>query len=272
MNEFVKEVKSSKKYSGISDDVVLTEIKNYLSKNNPQKISKQDIKEVRSLLHKSYASFQTRKKNKIEIYLDELKKDTYDLEITDKLLGITLSTKERIDDYEDLYDEIFKMTGIPRTIVDLGGGFNIFSYPFMNLSALNYYSYDLDKKDMNIINDYIKIMGSKGLNGKADIIDLRNLKSVSELPSSDIIFLFKVIDLIDKENHKPSEGLLTYLFNNKKTKFIVASFATRTLTRKKMNYPKRVWFELMLKRNNLLFETIDNENEIFYIISPKKKS
>ena len=79
--------------------------------------------------------------------------------------------------------------------------------------------------------------------------------------------MFKLIDLIDKQNHKPSEELITNLFKNKKTKFIVASFATKTLTRKSMNHPNRKWFELMLKRNNLKFNSFNTNNEIFYIIS-----
>ena len=104
------------------------------------------------------------------------------------------------------------------------------------------------------------------LEGKAAILNLRNPKSISKLPSSDIIFLFKIIDILDKSenNHKPSEALIKTLI--KKTDFIIASFATRTITRKKMNFPKRKWFELMLERNNLKFKIIEMDNEIYYVI------
>ena len=265
INELLIEVKQNKKYSGISDEIVLPEIKNYLLKNKLTKITKEDIKEIRNTLHKSYASFQTKKKNKIAVYLDKLKNNSNDLELTSKLLSITLSTKERLSSYPEIYRAIFEITGKPKTIIDLGAGFNLFSFPFMDLPSLNYYSYDINEKDIDYLNRYIKIMKDRGLNGKAAILDLRNLSKISYMHSADIVFLFKVIDLIDKENHKPSEELIKLLF--KKAKFIVASFATKTLTRKLMNHPNRKWFELMLKRNNLNFKTFKTDNELFYVVS-----
>jgi hypothetical protein len=264
INDLLKQVKSNKKYSSISDEIVLNEINNYLKKNKLSKVSKQDIKNIRSGLHKSYASFQTKKKNKISIYLDELKQNPDNSETTNKLLSITLSTKERLKNYEYIYKEIFKITGRPKIILDLGAGFNVFSYPLMNFSMLEYYSYDINEKDIIYLNEYYNIMKDKGLYGKAAILDLRDLKQVSKLPFADIIFLFKLIDVLDKENHKPGEELIKQLI--KKTKYIIASFATKTITRKKMNFPKRSWFELMLERNNMKFQVIMTENEIFYVI------
>jgi hypothetical protein len=267
INNFLIEIKKNKKYSSISNEIILDEIKNYISKNKIIKITKQDIKEIRNSLHKSYASFQTKKKNKINIYLEELKKDTDNINTTNSLLSITLSTKERLNDYKKIYKNIFEITGKPKTIVDLGAGFNLFSYPMMGLPSLNYYSYDINEKDIDYINNYIEIMKSKGLTGRAQILNLLDLEKIKNLPTSNIIFLFKVIDLIDKDNHKPSEELINSLFKNNKTKYIVASFATKTLTRKSMNKPNRKWFELMLERNNLKFQTFQIDNEIFYIVS-----
>ena len=120
------------------------------------------------------------------------------------------------------------------------------------------------KEDMKFLNNYFKIMKSKGLIGKARILDIRDCNAISNLPLSDIILLFKVIDIIDKKTHKPSEELINQLI--KKTKFIVISFATKTITRKKMKYPKRKWFELMLERLNLKFKIIEFDNEIFYVV------
>ena len=68
-----------------------------------------------------------------------------------------------------------------------------------------------------------------------------------------------------QKHKKTSEELIKIMIN--KTKFIVASFATKTITRKPMNLPKRKGFELMLQRINLKFTTIETDNEIFYIIS-----
>lgn len=270
INDLLAAVKANKKYNAISDEIVLNEINNYISKNKLKIISKQDVKNIRNSLHKSYASFQTKHKNKTSNYLDELedkiKKNKNITDVTDKLLSISISTKERISNYRHIYNEIFKITSIPKSIIDLGSGFNPFSYPLMNLKELNYYAYDINNEDINFLNKYLKIMKQRGLNGRAQILNIRDLEKISKLPSSDVIFMFKLIDIIDTQNHKPSEHLIKFLFDSNKTKFIVASFATKTLTRKPMNFPGRKWFEIMLKRIGLKFQAIKTDNEIFYVI------
>jgi len=267
--QILQKVKAHKKYKSISDEVVIEEIKKYLKLNpNITSIDRQLIKDIRKELHLSYASFQTKKKSQRQKYLAQMR-ENLDNKLTEKLLLITLSTKERLHDYKKLYKQIFKITSTPKTIIDLGCGLNPVSYPYMNLTnkKLKYYAYDIDTDDMDFLNDYFTIMKKHGLDGKASILNLKNKSKVSKLPKADIIFLFKVIDILDKSenNHKPSEALIKTIIP--KTKFIVASFATRTITRRKMNYPNRKWFELMLKRNNLQFTTIKTDNEIYYIVS-----
>jgi len=266
--DLLSKVKENKKYKSISDEIIKKEIDDYFIKNKITNITKQDIKTIRNIFHKSYSSFQTRHKKKIEKYFKVLKenlgKNKSIEKITNDLLSITLSTKERLPDYKYIYKKIFEKTITPKIIVDLGSGFNIFSYPFMNLKNLEYHSYDINTDDKKYLNEYFKIMKLRGLNGSAEILDLRNLKKISKIPNSDIIFLFKVFDVLDKENHKTSEELIKVLTN--KTKYIVASFAKKTLTRKKMNNPNRLWFELMLSRIGLSFEKFSTDNEIFYVV------
>jgi hypothetical protein len=270
------EIRKSKKYRFISEDLLLDEIKKYFESNKKIKSYPQTIKEIKARLHEIYSSFQTKKKAKKEQYLGELKailqnfdKQKYK-EINEKLLSMTISTKERIKDYdENLYKELFKITGEPKTVVDFGAGFNPLSYPYMNLSSLNLYAYDIEESDVDFLNEYFNVMKQKGLNGKAEILSvlkiIKNPELINKIPGSDIIFMFKLIDIIDQENHKNSEDLIKLLIT--KTKFIIASFATRTITQRKMNFPNRKWFEIMLSRISLKFKTLITENEIFYIIS-----
>jgi len=272
MSEILKQVKENKKYKTLADSIVEKEIQNYLKSKqikNIKEITKQDIKNIRAGLHKIYSSFQTKKKNKKYFYINNLKLNLNTEEInkiTNQLLSMTLSTKERINDYENIYKKIFEIAGTPNIIIDLGCGLNPLSYPYMNLKKLNYYAYDIDEEDMKFLNEYFRIMKAKGLNGRASILNIRNTEELSKLPNSDIIFLFKIIDIINQseKNYKASEELIKAL--TQKSKYVVASFATRTITRKQMNYPARKWFELMLKRNNLDFKIIKTDNEIFYVI------
>lgn len=270
----LEKVKQHKKYKTITDDLVIDEINEYLKKNqitDQSKITRQDIKQIRANLHRLYSSYQTKKQRKKQEYLDELDKNIKNnkpiTKTTNNLLSITLSTKERLEDYPTIYKQIFKITKKPKTIIDLGAGLNALSYPLMNLKSLVYYSYDIDEEDARFLNEYFKIMKSKALAGRAAIWNLKEISKIDSLPSADIILMFKVIDLIDKKHKKISEELITRLIKNKKTRFIVASFATKTLTRKPMKLPRRKGFELMLERNNLDFRTFSTCNEIFYIIS-----
>jgi len=279
--EILQKVKQNKKYKTISNEIILNEIENYL-KSNPQqktlnKINKQTIKHIRAKLHKLYTSYQTKNKKNQDAYLQELKTSvnkkskTQLLKTTNKLLSLTLSTKERLVDYQNIYKQIFKITKKPKTILDLGCGFNPFSYPYMALEKVTYYAYDIDNQDIKFLNNYFKIMNSQGLNTKtkAFILDIRNPKRVSSLPNSDIVFMFKLIDLLTT---KQSEQIILFLLKKQKTKFIIPSFALKTITRKSMNKPKRKWFELMLSRNNLKFQTFQTDNELFYVVKNNKAS
>jgi len=264
----IQKIKSHKKYRYLSDDIIKKEIRDYIKKNqiSEKEITKQDIKEIRARLHRIYSSYQTKGKKKIDDLLNELnnilnkresKSEIFD--ITNKLLSTMLSTKERLNDYQLIYSKIFKITGRPNSIVDLGSGFNVFSFPLMGLDKLTYYAYDINEKDVWLINKYIKITPS--LRGKAEILDVRDVEKMPEIPKSDVVFMFKLVDLLDT---KTAEEIIRLLI--KKTRYVVVSFAIKTLTCQQMNKPVRKWFELMLKRNVLRFEIIKIENEIFYVV------
>jgi len=273
IEEFIKKVKDHKKYRSLSDDIIKKEIDNYLKRYAHDLYDEKfALKKIRKELHRIYSSYQTKGKRKRDKLLIEIENliskqalESQILEVTNNLLSITISTKERLDNYPIIYKKIFEITGKPRTILDLGAGLNPLSSPYMNLSSLNYYAYDIDLEDIKFLNKYFKIIK---INGKAAILDIRDLEKISNLPSSDIVFMFKVYDLIIPKNRKQKklgEDLINLLI--KKTKFIVVSFATKTLTRKSMNLPRRIGFELMLARNQLSFKTIKTPNEIFYVIS-----
>jgi len=215
INEVLIEIKKSKKYNAIANGIIISEIKKYLKSNQILKItqiSKQDLKNIKTKLHKLYSSYQTKKKNKRNQYLEELniliKTKRSISEVTKKLLSITLSTKERLGDYEKIYKNIFKITGKPKKIIDLGGGLNSFSIPLMNLKKINYYSYDINNNDKDFLNKYFNIIKTKTIKGFARILDIRDLKKVKNLPKSDITFMFKVIDLIKDKNKKITEELI----------------------------------------------------------------
>jgi len=224
---------------------------------------KKIVKLTREKLHRAYGVFQIEDKSKAKNLLKELGK-TEDLHETysihDLLLSLTMSTKERLPFYEELYSKIFEITGKPKSIMDLGCGFNPMSFPFMNLEEADYLAYDINGDDIGILNDYFRAMGDD-LNGKAALINLENVECKT-LPKTDVCFLFKVFDVLDRKDHKRSEEIIKSL----NCKWIVASFSTQTVSGKKMNHPHRGWMDRMLERLGLKFKIVKFENEIFYVI------
>lgn len=244
----VAEIRRSKKYKDLSPKVIARVIK-----GRPEA----DVKEIKTELHRLYGAFQTTKKARRERLLSELE-NKYSLEIVNQILATNRSSKERISAYNSLYKKIFSITGKPKIILDLGAGLNPISYPYIYEAGAEplYYAYDVNEADRDFINRYFKIIGAKG---KAEIFDLRADKG---LQKADVCFLFKTIDVIEDKGHKVAEDLITSLG----CKWVVVSFAIKTLSGRKMRYAYRGWFERMCERLALRYEKIETENEIFYIV------
>lgn len=256
MKPLINKIKS-KKYSSLSDEIIEQEINNFIRKNQKAK-DKEIIKGVKERLHRIYGSFQVKKKKKRDAILEELKNNPNSIELHRKILETNLSTKERMKAYQTLYYRIFQITKQPKSILDIGSGINPISYPYLECNP-KYIAIEIDQEDVDFINSYFKI---KKIKGKAELKAI-NKNNIKDLPKADITFLFKVIDpLEDKKGHKFSEQLIKEL----KSKHIVVSFSTKTVSNKMMNYPRRKWFEIMLRRINHKFRIVKTQNEFYYVI------
>lgn len=266
--EFIKKIKENKKYSSISNDVIIKEIKDYMRKYQTDLYDERfAIKIIRRQLHRFYSSYQTKGKKKINNLLEILERDRNNLDAINEILSATLATKERLNKYSSIYEKIFELSKRPISITDLGCGLNPISIPYMKLKNLKYTAYDIDEEDVNLLNKFFKIIN---INGKAEILDIRDFEKLKKVEKSDMIFMFKVYDLIvpkNKKLRKIGEEIINILKD--KADFLVVSFATKTLTMKSMNLPRRIGFEMMLDRNNLKYNFIQTDNEVYYVVKSK---
>jgi 16S rRNA (guanine(1405)-N(7))-methyltransferase len=271
IEELITAVKNSKKYKHLSEEVIKQKIDDYIQKNKDWQNYKDKfiLKEIKAKLHKVYGSFQNKAKKKRDKYLAELAENPSDLDRIDKILFTNQSTKERLEIYEEYYEELFQITGKPKVVVDLGCGMNPVSlaYYLGKGENLDYYAYDINEQDINFLNEFFEIVNDQ-VNGKAELINLQNMAEVEKIPSCDICFMLKLVDVLEEKGHKHSEELIKELI--KKCKFIVVSFATRSISGKKMKYGDRGWIERMLERIELKFEKMTYDNEIFYVISKEE--
>src|SRR3989304_1153605 len=100
-SNILAEIKQSKKYKTLSENIIREEIEKYL-KRNPHYERYKDkkiLKDIKTELHKIYGSFQTSSKGKREKHFEELKINPNNIEIIKKILLTNSSTKERLENY-----------------------------------------------------------------------------------------------------------------------------------------------------------------------------
>ncbi len=195
---------------------------------------KKTVKEIRNDLNRVYGTFW---KKTIQTLRDHQ------------------STKERMLIYPVLYKKIFVLTGIPTSILDLGSGLNPLSYPYMHGFHGIYTAIELSTNDCQQLQTLV--------NNAPFPITVRQGNILNDpLPSADMCFLFKILDLLDTKGHKKAEILLQKIH----AKYIIVSFSTTTLRNQPMRHPARGWIEQLLRRIGYSFTTLEFANEIFYII------
>ncbi|MBU1051968.1 MAG: hypothetical protein KJ718_05450 [Nanoarchaeota archaeon] len=240
----IKKIKQKKELAGLADIVVENCLNSYLKKYNlnlknlSEKQLKIIIKELRAELRLLVGRFQ--KTTKARSLLD-----------IKKLLKTHSSTSERLQFYPKLRSIIKKLK--PKSILDLGCGLNPIALANKNIV---YHASDINEDELSLIKEFFK---KNKIKGNVFVCDLRNLKTKNNLPKADLCLILKVLDIIGK---KHAEEIITKV----PCKKLIVSFATRKLSGKKMNHPRRIWFESLLERLNYNFEVFNSDNEVFYSI------
>lgn len=277
IKELVDKIRS-KKFKNLDEELIISKINLFLkrepkialklnSMNEKSSEFKKIVKFVKQEMHRNYGAFQA-DVNKRDKLLEELKNkinksnEEEILELHKKILSTHKSTKERLEIYDELYTDLFSMTGTPDIIFDIGCGLNPFSLPWIDESIM-YIASEFNNEDTKFIEKYFSIMRKrrKGILETVTIDLSKDYSKIKEIPS-DVVFAWKLFDILDT---KVTENIV----KNINAKYLIASFSSKTLGNRRMNYPRRGGFQKMLRRLNLEYETKEYENEIFYIIKIK---
>ena len=285
MHELIIEaIKKKKELSSLDNDFIKRIVDFYFIKNpkikkrleEHPKLEKSKefeilLKDIRKTLHEIYGVFNLKSSGReelLEILEKRLEKshkfDNEVIELHKKILSTHQSTKERINYYKKIYENIFNHTGKPAKILDLASGLNPFSYIFMNLSSLEYTASEISSEDLRFIQRYFKMISSyKRIVGATIKLDLIFDKT---FPESEVCFLFKTLDSLEnvKKNISPE------ILKNIRAKYIVVSFPTKSLTGKNISKKRLSWFLKVAKRLGYSYETFEVPNELFYILKTGK--
>ena len=257
VKQIVAKIKT-KKFKNLDEKIVLDKINKFLSINKKVKLNeltekssdlKKIIKYVKQEMHRSYGAFQN-DISKREKLLDELRKDPDNEDIKIKLLKTHSSTRERLDNYSKLKEDLSEFIE-GKSLLDLGAGLNPLEFDDNMILAVEF-----NKEDVDFLNEYFKIKNKKS---KAVLIDLDKDYSKLRDIKVETVFAWKLFDLLD---FKTTENIVKSLDADT----LIASFSTKTLGNRRMTLPRRSGFQKMLRRLNLEFKTITYENEIFYVV------
>jgi 16S rRNA (guanine(1405)-N(7))-methyltransferase len=70
----------------------------------------------------------------------------------------------------DFYRQIFQITGVPHTLLDIACGLNPLALPWMNLTqSVKYYAYDIHEPRITFINHYFKLQALRPLARVQDV-------------------------------------------------------------------------------------------------------
>jgi len=268
-----QEIKKKKELQSIDDAFVLEYLTKCLSQepkllkslqenfNSKSKAYAVVIKQVRSQLRRVYGLFRDDRKERKKLVEELVASKDKRNDLLQQILSTHSSTQERLPLYEKLYAKIFTITGKPKIILDLGCGINPFSFSYLKLKECNYHAYDINQEEIAAINKYFQLLHKENnfFRGKAVVAEI----STAKLPAADLGLLLKMTDVIDKgKGHKKTEELLQKI----PAKFMVVSFATKTMSGKAMTAPRRSWMEWLCRRLGWEYTILEFENEIFYVV------
>ncbi len=144
------------------------------------------------------------------------------LEFCRSMLASHDSTHERMPIMEELYRQVFAITGQPQSLADLACGLNPFALPWMGLTRLKtYHAYDIIQPRIDLINRFFM---KSGLPPSAYCRDI-----LVEPPAehTDVTLLFKEAHRIEQRCHNANRALFQALNTN----WLVISLPPSSLSR-----------------------------------------
>ena len=220
--------------------------------NEKSKEYKEFVKIIRKRLREIYGVFfkdvlSEEKRNK-------LLKQGDDASIN-RILSSHLSTYERKSHFKQIYEWVFSITGPAKKILDLGCGYNPFSYFYLKHKPF-YIASDISSTNLDFINKFFK---SKNIPGATKPIDLTTKEGLEETKkiseTCEVTFCFKLLDSLEAQNRGTSKQLLNHIKSN----FIVVSFPEGSISGKNKIKSQRKWFQEIIKDMETEKMTIGNE-------------
>jgi hypothetical protein len=226
-DEIIKKIIWKKEFSQLPEKDVIKAFEKF---DKDSYSDEEKVKLTRDLLRKVFSGFSGKK-------LFGLKNKS-----SEEILKKHLSTRERYAYYNEIYSRLLKDLPQKISIIDLGSGVNGLSYNYFEKIGkdVNYTGVEAIGQIVNLINEYFNREKISGKMLHISLFEIDKIKEViKESPRPRIIFLFKVIDSLEKIERDYTKKLLDEIAPLSDR--IIISFATESWMKRKKFYANRKW-------------------------------
>jgi 16S rRNA (guanine(1405)-N(7))-methyltransferase len=130
------------------------------------------------------------------------------------------STRERVPHLAGFYEGIWKDTGVPHRLVDLGCGLGPLALPWMALAAdATYLAADVDRRSLDTVAAFLNLVG------QPHRVEVRDLVTETPDDSVDVALLLKLVTTLDRQDPTAAARLLRSL----RARHAVVTFSARSL-------------------------------------------
>lgn len=177
-------------------------------------------------------------------------------------MGAHASTRERLTILDTFYAQIFAITGVPTSIVDIACGLNPLAVPWMHLpSESHYVAYDIDSQLLGFIAGALDLFS---------VLDRATSRDIVNDPPDDICdlaLLLKSVPCLDQQDPAASARIVQTI----RARQLVITFPTRSLSGhgKGMSRTYRARFASLLEELGDGFTCVgevEMENELVFVV------
>jgi len=176
-----------------------------------------------------------------------------------RVLTLHSSTRERLPILDQFYTQIFRITGRPGSILDLGCGLNPVALPWMGLTpGSRYTALEIDAGGVEFVNRYLQLAGLEPLARRQDVL------VDPPVGPADVALLLKTSSTLERQE----KGSTVRLVETLKAPFVVVSFAVKSLGGREKGMPAhyRREFQAMAEGRLWQVEELAFDTELVFVV------
>ena len=219
--ELLGRLRQSRKYGGVSEDALRRAVA-WAVERHPK--SNAALKAARRKLHQIHGAYfsgfnRSRLNRAIECVERGASEETIRSAFAD-VLGMHASTAERVAIAEEMYRDVFGLTGMPGSVADLACGLNPFFLPWTGLPVSTLYAAsDIDGGVVAAVGRLIKALGYGGGAESRDVL------ASPPVDRPDVTLLLKTAPCLERQE----PGSVVRLLRQIRSPHMVVSFPTKSL-------------------------------------------